>query len=80
LSKQITHKQEKRIIELRKQFPVYDKMKFALKYKLKYGEEISSWKVQKIIEKYKLYRRSKKASRIRAKRKRTQKKKRITEL
>jgi len=45
-----------------------------------YGEKISSWKIQKVIEKYHLYYNPKKTARIRRKRQRALKKKRITEL
>ena len=78
--KEITPLQEKRIIALRKQFPVTGKIKLAKKYKDKHDEVISSWKVQKVIEKHNLYHKPKKAAKIRAKRKRAQKKKKITEL
>ena len=49
-------------------------------YKQAYGKEISEWKIQKTIEKYKLYYNSKKVAKVRRKRLRGQKKKRITEL
>jgi transposase InsO family protein len=43
-------------------------------------ERISSWKVQRVIEKHKLYHHPQKTAKIRRKRQRSQKKKRITQL
>jgi len=53
--REITQLQEKRIIKLRKKWIRYGKIKLAIKYQQEYNEEISSWKIQKTIEKYKLY-------------------------
>jgi transposase InsO family protein len=78
--REITAIEKQRIIALRKQFMDYGKIKLVKKYELKYGELISSWKIQKVIEENKLYRNVIKTARISAKRKRAQKKKRITEL
>lgn len=47
--------QEQRIISLRKKYIRYGKQKLAVIYKQSYKEPISSWKVQKTIEKYKIY-------------------------
>jgi transposase InsO family protein len=78
--REISPEQEQRVIALRKKFIRYGKKKLVIKYKKKYGETISSWQIQKVIEKHKLYFKPSKTARIRAKRKRAQKKKRVTEL
>ena len=77
---EITPVEEQRIIDLRKQYLHYGKIKLKKRYQKIYQETISSWKVQRIIIKYKLYRNPAKTARIVNKRKRAQKKKRITEL
>jgi len=51
-----------------------------LKIKKDYIERISSWKIQKVIEKYRLYYHPQKTAKIAKKRQRAIKKKRITEL
>ena len=53
--REITPLEEERIIKLRKKWIRYGKLKLKIKYEKEYGEEISSWKIQKVIEKYKLY-------------------------
>ena len=73
-------KQEHRIIKFRKKYIRWGKKKLKIIYKQEYGENISEWKIQKTIEKYKLYYDKKKTAKIRRKRLRGQKKKRITEL
>ena len=77
---EITPLQEHRIIQLRKKRIRYGKMKIAKLYHDEYGETISSWKVQRVIEKRKLYYNPIKTAKIRKKRQRSQNKKRITEL
>ncbi len=78
--REITLEQEMRIVSLRKQYLRYGKEKLALIYQRLYQEKISSWKVQKVIEKYKLYYHPSKTAKIARKRQRAIKKKRITEL
>lgn len=78
--REITPEQELKIIRLRKNHICYSKMKLAKIYKQEYGEEISSWKIQKVIELYKLYHSPTKTARITRKRLKAVKKKRITEL
>ena len=56
------------------------KIKLAKTYQKEYGEYISSWKIQRIIQKYKLYPNPKKTAKITKKRLKAAKKKRITEL
>jgi len=78
--KEITRLQEDRVIRLRKERIRYGKQKIARLYKNEYGEEISTWKIQYTIRKYRLYFNPKKTEKITKKRARAQKKKRITEL
>ena len=78
--REITPEQEMRIVALRKQYIRYGKEKLALIYQQLYQEKISSWKIQKVIEKYKLYYHPLKVAKIARKRKRAFKRKRITEL
>jgi transposase InsO family protein len=79
-SRAITSQQEVRIIELRRAHLRYGKEKISRLYATRYGEKISSWKAQKIIEKYHLYYHPAKNARTQAKRRKAQKKKRIAEL
>jgi hypothetical protein len=50
--REITPLQEKRIVELKKANIRYGKLKISTLYEQAYGERISSWKIQKTIEKY----------------------------
>lgn len=77
--KDITPLQEERIVVMRKQFIRYGKVKLAIRYEAEYHEKISSWKVQKVIEKYQLYYHPAKNYRTQQRKKRAEKKKRITE-
>jgi transposase InsO family protein len=74
--------EEYRIVILRKRHIRWGKKKIAVLYKRIYGQTISSWKVQKVIEKYQLYYHPKKAFKQRKKRAkaRQRNKKCITEL
>lgn len=78
--REITNIQEERIIAIRRERICYGKMKLAKIYKRRYLEEISSWKIQKVIENYQLYHNPVKTAKLARKRKNSQKKKRITEL
>lgn len=78
--REISLETEMRIVGLRKQYLKYGKVKLAKIYLKEYEETISSWKVQKVIEKYKLYSNPAKTAKINRKRLQAQKKKRITEL
>jgi len=73
--REITPHQELRIIQLRKQYIRYGKEKLARIYQSIFGEAISSWKIQKAIEKHKLYYHPQKTARIRRKRQRSFQKK-----
>lgn len=77
--REITSLQEQRIIALRKTHIHWGKAKLSIIYFKTYQEKISSWKIQKTIERYKLYPNPKKNQRIQVKRLRAQRKKRITE-
>ncbi|MFH1547388.1 MAG: integrase core domain-containing protein [bacterium] len=76
---EITPEQESRIISLRKEFIRLGKLKLKRLYQVKYGEEISSWKIQRVIQKYKLYYNPKKTAKVARKRQRSKKKKRLNE-
>jgi transposase InsO family protein len=78
--REITDIEEQRIIQLRKRYIRYGKMKLAKIYETTYQAKISSWKVQKVIESYQLYYNPIKTARTARKRATGQKKKRITEL
>lgn len=78
--REITPLQELRIAALRKQHLSYGKIKLAKIYQVEYGEVVSSWKIQKVIEKYRLYVSPGKTAKTTKKRLKSQKKKKITEL
>ena len=73
----ITSLQEQRIVKLRKDHMHWGKVKLAIIYSKDYQEKISSWKIQKTIEKYKLYPNPKRNQRIQTKRLRAEKRKKI---
>lgn len=77
---EVRRKEELRIISLRKKYIRYGKEKLKVIYNNLYHEDISSWKIQRVIEKHNLYYQPDKAQKLRVKRKRNQPKKRITEL
>lgn len=79
-TQQISPEQEARIVTLRRQHIRYGKVKLSVIYENLYQEKISSWKIQKVIEKKKLYYNPLKTAKIAKKRKNSLKKKRITEL
>jgi len=80
--KEYTNVQYDRVVELRKQYIKYGKVKIFEKYKRKYSldKSISEWNVQCIIESSGIYYKPVRKDRIQAKRARSQQKKRITEL
>jgi len=80
--KEFTPIQYVRVVALRKQHIRYGKNKLLPIYQNLYPEDsgISSWKIQCIIQKSKLYYQPKKQQRINRKRQLSQKKKRITDL
>jgi len=77
--REITPREEERVVELRNAHLRWGKMKIARIYFNTYGQEISSWKVQYTIQKYRLYYHPKNNAKVQAKRKRGLAKKRITE-
>lgn len=77
---QVSRLQEFRILALRKKYIRYGKEKLRVLYQEAYGEQLSSWKVQRVIEKHRLYYHPQKAERLRRRRRLNQPKKRITEL
>jgi transposase len=72
--------QEQRILALRREHIRYGKEKLKILYQDIYGVKISSWKIQRIIEKHQLYYSPAKTERLRKRRRLNQPKKRITEL
>ncbi|MCM8789231.1 MAG: helix-turn-helix domain-containing protein [Candidatus Omnitrophica bacterium] len=79
-TRQLTIQQEQRIIALRRKYIRYGKEKISVIYENLYKEKMSSWHIQKVIEKYNLYYNPMGNETMRKKRKLAQKKKRITEL
>src|SRR3989344_3226663 len=77
---QVSREQEFRILALRRAHIRYGKEKLKVLYEQHYQEFISSWKVQRVIEKHQLYWHPGKTEKLRKKRARNQPKKRITEL
>ncbi len=69
--------QARRIFEQRIAHPHYSKMKIAELYERRYGEKISSWQVQRVIERYMLYPDVRRARSIARKRRRSPAKVRI---
>lgn len=60
---ELTHCEETRILRLRKSHPEFGKMKIQRLYLRIYQESVSSWKVQRVIEKYHLQRKRKERER-----------------
>lgn len=77
---EVTSIEEQRIIKLKKERIRYGKMKIAKLYETEFEESISSWKVQRVIEKHGLYYHPARTAKIRKKRQRAQRKKKVTEL
>ena len=79
---EVTLIQEDRVKRLRKKYPYYGKKKLKVLYQKEYGEEISTWKIERVIRRHKLYPDQKKAEKTARKRVRAREhpKKRITQL
>ena len=79
---EVTLIQEDRIRQLRKRYPYYGKKKLKGLYEKEYCEGISTWKIERVIRKHKLYPDKQKAEKIARKRARARQrpKKRITQL
>ena len=58
---EVTLVQEERIRRLRKRYPYYGKKKLKVLYEKEYSEEISTWKIERVIRRHKLYPDQKKA-------------------
>ena len=80
-TREISFLQRERIKKLRRQHMYWGKMKLQRRYLLVYGEKISSWKIQKVIEEEKLYPDKSKHAKQQQRRKQAQKqqKQRITD-
>ena len=78
--REITPEQESRIVALRTAHIRYGKEKLAMIYASTYHEAMTPWKVQKVIEKHKIYYQPLKVARTTRKRLRATRRKRITEL
>ena len=77
---QVSRIQEFRVLALRRQHIRYGKEKLKVLYQQIHKEPVSSWKIQRVIEKHNLYYSPIKTEKLRKKRKHNQVKKRITEL
>ncbi len=79
---EVTLIQEERIRRLRKRYPYYGKKKLKVIYEKEYSEEISTWKIERVVRRYKLYPDQNKAEKTARKRARARQKpkKRITQL
>jgi transposase InsO family protein len=77
---QVTREEERRIVKLRTEYIRYGKIKLMHIYQRIYQENISSWKIQRVIEKHGIYYNPKRNKMTQIKRKRSGIKKRITEL
>ena len=67
------------MLNLRKKYLCYSKIKLSVIYERIYKEKISSWKIQRIIQKYKLYSNPKKTAKNTQKHLKAVKKKCITD-
>jgi len=79
---EVTLIQEERIRRLRKRYPYYGKKKLKVLYEKEYSEGISTWKIERVIRRHKLYPDQKKAEKTARKRARARQKpkRRITQL
>ena len=77
---QVTREEERRIVFLRERYIRYGKMKLSVIYQRTYNESISSWKIQRVIQKHQLYFHPKRNTSLQIKKHRYQSVKRITEL
>ena len=77
---EVSRMEEFRILSLRRSHIRYGKEKLKVLYEEEYHTPISSWKIQRVIEKHSLYYQPQKTEKLRKRRKKNQHKKRITEL
>lgn len=52
---QVTREEETNIVALRRHHMEYGKKKLRVLYQREYGEEISTWKIERVIKKHRLY-------------------------
>jgi transposase InsO family protein len=76
----LTGEQIDRIVALRKRYLHYSKLKLAVLYREQYGQPISSWKIQQVIQRFSLYPDPVRAENAAKRRRRARQKRRITEL
>ena len=77
---QVSRQEELRILTLRKRYIRYGKEKLKIIYQQVYNEPVSSWKIQRVIEKHRLYYSPTINAKLKRKKKLNLPKKRITEL
>src|SRR4030043_358896 len=79
---EVTLVQEDRVRQLRRGYPYYGKKKLKVLYEKEYSEGISTWKIERVIRRYKLYPDQKKIEDTARKRSRARQKpkRRITQL
>jgi transposase InsO family protein len=79
---EVTQIQEARICQLRKEHLYYGKQKLRVLYQQRYGESISTWKIERVIRKHRLYPDKARAAKLAQKRSRGRQhpKPRITQL
>lgn len=77
---QVTREEERRIQALRAKYIRYGKMKLQVIYRQIYNESVSSWKIQRVIQKHRLYYNPRRNLLTQAKKHHYQSAKRITEL
>jgi transposase-like protein len=79
---EVTLIQEDRIRRLRRKYPHYGKRKLKVMYGKEFSEDISTWKIERVIRRYNLYPDKKKAEKTARKRARARQKpkRRITQL
>jgi transposase InsO family protein len=77
---EVSRREEFRILRLRRAHIRWGKMKLKVLYEQEYGESISSWKIQRVIEKHQLYFHPAQIAKARKRRKKSRHKKRITSL
>lgn len=77
---EITSLQTQRVISLRKKHIRYSKIKLSIIYQRTYHEKLSSWKIQRVIQKHHLYYHPVRTAKQQRKRLTGVKKKRITQL
>ncbi|MFA5128202.1 MAG: integrase core domain-containing protein [Patescibacteria group bacterium] len=66
-SRAATPLKDERVIRIRKQYPYFGKKKIAVLYQRQYGEPVTEWYVQRVIEQFHLYAKKKKKQYIRPK-------------